>query len=69
MKFIVYLDAAGEWRWHLRASNGRFVASSGEGFTRQADCLKSIHRVQADAGKATVDFPNISDQPEQADAT
>lgn len=46
MKFIVYLDAAGEWRWHLRAANGRFVACSGEGFTRMADCIESINVIR-----------------------
>jgi uncharacterized protein YegP (UPF0339 family) len=61
MKFIVYLDAVGEWRWHLRATNGRFVACSGEGFTRKADCAISIEMIIRDIGHAPVDFPGDLD--------
>ena len=44
MKFHIYKDRAGEWRWRLRARNGRIVASSGEGFKRKASTLKSMSR-------------------------
>lgn len=27
-----------EWRWRLRASNGRIVADSGEGYSSRAKC-------------------------------
>lgn len=30
-KFVVYQDDAGEWRWRLKARNGKIVAS-GEGY-------------------------------------
>lgn len=30
-----YRDAAGEWRWRLKARNGRIVADSAEGYTRK----------------------------------
>jgi uncharacterized protein YegP (UPF0339 family) len=32
MKFHIYKDVQGEWRWHLKASNGRILADSGEGY-------------------------------------
>ncbi len=41
-QFHVYPDAVGEWRWHLKAGNGRIVADSGEGYTRQQDCIRSL---------------------------
>lgn len=41
-KAEVYLDQAGEWRWRLRAGNSRIIADSGEGYTKQADCLAGL---------------------------
>lgn len=34
MEYEVYEDAAGEYRWRLRASNGDIVGDSGEGRMR-----------------------------------
>ena len=36
MKFVVYKDSGGNWRWRLVASNGQTVASSGESFSSRA---------------------------------
>jgi uncharacterized protein YegP (UPF0339 family) len=47
IRFVVFEDAAGEWRWHLRAGNGRLVACSGEGFKRKANAVKSARWVRA----------------------
>lgn len=44
--FHVYEDSAGEWRWHLKAANGRVVADSGEGYRDRADCLHGIELVK-----------------------
>jgi uncharacterized protein YegP (UPF0339 family) len=44
--FHVYEDAKGEWRWRLKASNGRVVADSGEGYRDKADCLHGIEIVK-----------------------
>lgn len=32
MKFVIYKDARGEWRWRLKSANNRIVADSGEGY-------------------------------------
>lgn len=40
-KYEFYRDQAGEWRWRLKASNGRIVAS-GEGYKTRAGVLKGI---------------------------
>lgn len=37
MKFQIYKDAAGEWRWRAKAKNGEIMADSAEGYTRKAD--------------------------------
>ena len=42
MKFEVYRDKAGEYRWRLLSSNGRIAADSGEGYTRREDAHRAI---------------------------
>jgi uncharacterized protein len=41
----VYFDAASEWRWRLKASNGRVLADSGEGYSDRAGALRALKRV------------------------
>lgn len=45
--FHVYKDDAGEWRWHLKAANGRIVADSGEGYRDRGDCIHAIEVVRS----------------------
>lgn len=40
--FEVYRDAAGDYRWRLRASNGRIVADSAEGYASRANVRRAI---------------------------
>jgi uncharacterized protein len=35
----IYRDSRREWRWRLKASNGRIVADSGEGYRRKASAV------------------------------
>jgi len=56
-KFEVKQDAKGEWRWHLRASNGRIVADSGEGYKDKDECLAGIRIVKTEAPNAEIIFP------------
>lgn len=44
--YSVYRDAAGEWRWQLRAANNRIIADSGEGYHNRQDCLHAITLVK-----------------------
>lgn len=44
-RLTVYRDAAGAWRWRLRARNGRIVATSGEGYRRARDCWRGARLV------------------------
>lgn len=43
--FHVYRDAAGEYRWQLRAPNGRIVADGGEGYKRRAGADRAVSRL------------------------
>lgn len=45
--FHVYKDKAGEWRWSLKAANGRVIADSGEGYRDRGDCIHSIELVRS----------------------
>ena len=45
-KVEFYEDAAGEHRWRLRALNGKIIAASGEGFTRERDAIRSFANVK-----------------------
>lgn len=44
--FEVYLDRVGSYRWRFRASNGRIIADSGEGYTTRFACEQGIKLVQ-----------------------
>lgn len=58
MTYIYYQDAKGEWRWRLKASNGRILADSGEGYNNLSDCLENIDRI-----KNSSDAPVKSEPP------
>jgi uncharacterized protein YegP (UPF0339 family) len=47
MRYYIYKDVAGYWRWYLLASNNRKVADSGEGYNNKDDCLKGIGLVMS----------------------
>ena len=56
MKFGVYKDARGEFRWRLVAANGRTIADSGEGYRVKSDCLAAgIRLVKEGASRAVED--------------
>jgi uncharacterized protein YegP (UPF0339 family) len=44
--FTLYKDIANQWRWRLRAANGRTIADSAEGYYNKADCLSAISLVK-----------------------
>jgi uncharacterized protein YegP (UPF0339 family) len=52
LHFEIYRDGIRQFRWRLRASNGRIIADSGEGYWSKADCLYGINIVRQFAGSA-----------------
>lgn len=46
MMFEIYKDKAGEWRWRLRAHNGRIIADSSEGYSDRNSCERGIDLVR-----------------------
>jgi len=55
MKYHVYKDDAGEWRWRLKAANGKVLADSGEGYSSKTACKEGIDLVKASANADVVD--------------
>jgi uncharacterized protein YegP (UPF0339 family) len=56
MRFEMYRDSTGEWRWRLRHQNGQVMAESGEGYKRREDCEHGIGLVKQSAQAAIVDM-------------
>jgi uncharacterized protein YegP (UPF0339 family) len=56
MRFEVYRDAGGDWRWRLRHQNGEVLAESGEGYRRREDCEHAIDLVKQSASAKMVDM-------------
>jgi len=52
-KFEVYVDAAGEWRFRLKARNGEIVAVS-EGYSTKAGCKGGVEVVRSIAPDASL---------------
>ncbi len=38
MKFTIYIDKAGKYRWRVVADNGEIVGASSQGFTSRYRC-------------------------------
>lgn len=57
MEYVIYKvrsgNFKGQFRWYLRAANGRKIATGGESFHNQADCLSAIGLIKA-SGPAPV---------------
>ena len=44
MKFEMYKDSSGQYRWRLKAANGEKIAS-GEAYRNKVDCQKAVGMV------------------------
>jgi uncharacterized protein len=53
VKFTIYRDKAGEFRFRLVATNGNILASS-EGYKAKASAINAIERIKSDAAGADV---------------
>ena len=46
MKYEIYRDRRGEWRWRLKAANGRILAVSSEGYDGKHNCVHCLLQVK-----------------------
>lgn len=58
-KLEMYKDSKSEWRWRLKASNGRIVATSGEGFKRRGACNTSWMAVWSTFERESFDIVEV----------
>lgn len=60
MFFEVFQDKRGEFRWRIKARNGRICGTSGEGYTRKRDAFRAIHNTMkgllSDKGRYTARY-------------
>lgn len=54
-KFDVYRDARRQFRWRLKASNGRIVADSGEGYSDRYGARRPAETVRRNIGNAGIE--------------
>ncbi|MFJ4793987.1 YegP family protein [Kitasatospora purpeofusca] len=52
-KFEVYRDAAGKYRFRLKAGNGEIIAT-GEAYESKAGCLNGIESIKTNAPGAPI---------------
>jgi uncharacterized protein YegP (UPF0339 family) len=45
LKFEIYQDAAKEYRWRLKGSDDKLLATAGQGYSAKADCRKGVDRM------------------------
>lgn len=60
MNFTIFTDSAGQYRWNLKASNGRIVADSAESYLNKSDCQAGIRLVQSGAPSARITDETLS---------
>lgn len=59
----VYTDTAGDHRWrYVDGHNGNTLADSGQGYSRQIDCLKGLAHVLDYTGSVTVEASEADGQ-------
>lgn len=54
MKFELYKDKAGEWRWRLVAKNGKTIADSGEGYNGPGNVRRALKGFRKAVGDAEI---------------
>ncbi len=52
-RFEIFIDKAGEYRFHLKAANGEVIAAS-QGYTSKGACLKGIESIRTNAPTAEI---------------
>jgi uncharacterized protein YegP (UPF0339 family) len=50
MKIEIYRDRKREWRWRIKARNGRIIGASSEGFERRARAKRNLALISCALG-------------------
>lgn len=62
MRFELYQDKLGEYRWRLRGGNGEPIADSAEGYSSKSNCQHGIDLIKTYAANAQVIDLTVSPQ-------
>ena len=54
LKFEMYDDSKGEYRWRLKAGNGAIIGDSGEGYVSENYCKAAIGMIKSEVANAEV---------------
>jgi uncharacterized protein YegP (UPF0339 family) len=54
-RFEIYQDAANQYRWRLKAPNGRIMADSGEGYVSRSNARRAAEDVRRQIGGANIE--------------
>lgn len=54
LRFEIYRDNRANYRWRLKAANGRVIATSGEGYKAKAACREGVDLVMRGAATAAI---------------
>jgi len=61
MKFVIYKDRAGEFRWNLKSNNGEIIADSSEGYINKADVKYAIDLIKDNAKESLIEDSTIQE--------
>jgi uncharacterized protein len=53
-KFLIYRERVGEYRWRLKAKNGRILADSAGGYHSAKACRRSIAKLKLQSREADI---------------
>lgn len=56
MKYQIYTDTLGEYRWRFRAANHEIIAVSSEGYKNKSDCQHGIDLVKSSSSAPVEDL-------------
>ena len=45
MTYKIDKDAKGEYRWQVKAANGKIIGASTEGYKNKADCIENMKQL------------------------
>ena len=61
LSFEIFKDAKKEYRWRIRAGNGRIIGMSDEGYDRKEGCKHAITLIKEGAASAKVEDHSTQD--------
>jgi len=56
LTFEVYKDKAGEYRWRLKAANGKILAVPEDAYKNHADAKRAVESIQKQINKMKVEY-------------